>query len=472
MSTTEVHQLMLALGVLVCPLTAAAAVLGISRRWKRWLVGLLAGLWVAVTPYISGLRSLDPETGLLGHSLLIAVIGLTALLLLALLIARPEQRQQQRQRATNHDSQRFGKTGNILPAVRDNTTVTLAVDDDCLPPLPSKGSAVPVIHIDAEPGMSATTVALADENPLNENRADEKFEAGSRAAEPELDLTATERLYTNSRQQPVELALPENRDWLAQEEADAATDKAIATEPVASPQSLPETISDAEFTEPGNDLDNTLEFGDDLTGEYSHPALAYSPPDDTAGDSTPSTTETPLPTTLEAALENARSAATTMAYQVTELQHGVAELNSIHHACAVEQCTDQLAQANTLHHRQALYAAISETYAAAEAVIAVQHKLLEETTAQRKLIAQKWRLEHARVTVHKQEVDRLREMARDAAQLARRAALAQQNIRDIFIREQTARLKSEKSARRAVRIARNAITALTAEERKNRIPET
>lgn len=426
---------MLALGVLACPLMAAAARLAISERWKRWLVGLPAGLWVAVTPYISRIRNLDAETELLEHSMLLAAIGLTALVLLALLAALPDQRQQ----AHNLDSTRFGKTGHSLPAIRDKTTATAPLDNDCLPPLPAEGLGFPPIHI---------------------------------AAEPVLDLTATERLYTNSRQPSVELTLPENRDWLAQGETDAATDKAMTAEPAASLQSQPETISEAEFTEQGNDPDNTLEFGDHLTGEYSHPALANSPPDDTATWITPGTTETPLPTTLEAALENARSAATTMASQVTELQHGVAELTGIHHAGAVEQCSDQLAQAHTLHHRQALYAASSETYVAAEAVIAVQRKLLEEATAQRKLIAQKWRLEHARVGVHKQEVDRLREMARDAAQLARRAALAQQNIRDIFIREQTARLKSEKSARRAVRIARNAITALTTEERKNRIPET
>jgi len=66
----------------------------------------------------------------------------------------------------------------------------------------------------------------------------------------------------------------------------------------------------------------------------------------------------------------------------------------------------------------------------------------------------------------KGEVERSRKMARSAALLARKAAVAQQEIRSVAKREQTARLKSEESTRKAVNIARNAINALAEEERK------
>ncbi len=61
-----------------------------------------------------------------------------------------------------------------------------------------------------------------------------------------------------------------------------------------------------------------------------------------------------------------------------------------------------------------------------------------------------------------------REMARHAAHLARRAALAQQRARTQALQERAAREKLEVSAKKAVDIARNAISKLAEEERKNK----
>lgn len=59
-------------------------------------------------------------------------------------------------------------------------------------------------------------------------------------------------------------------------------------------------------------------------------------------------------------------------------------------------------------------------------------------------------------------------MARNAALLARKAAVAQQSARTEALKERAARERLEVSAKRAVDIARNAISKLAEEERKNR----
>lgn len=66
-----------------------------------------------------------------------------------------------------------------------------------------------------------------------------------------------------------------------------------------------------------------------------------------------------------------------------------------------------------------------------------------------------------------QSLAKTKAMARDAALLARRAAVAQQSAHTAALKERAARERLEVSAKRAVDIARSAITKLAEEERKN-----
>ena len=67
-----------------------------------------------------------------------------------------------------------------------------------------------------------------------------------------------------------------------------------------------------------------------------------------------------------------------------------------------------------------------------------------------------------------ESLEKTRSMARDAAQLARRAAVAQQKARTRALQERAARERLEVSAKKAVDIARNAINKLAEEERRHR----
>ncbi len=64
-------------------------------------------------------------------------------------------------------------------------------------------------------------------------------------------------------------------------------------------------------------------------------------------------------------------------------------------------------------------------------------------------------------------LEKTKEMARNAAQLARRAAVMQQRARTTALQERAKRERLEVSAKKAVNIARNAISKLAEEERKN-----
>lgn len=67
-----------------------------------------------------------------------------------------------------------------------------------------------------------------------------------------------------------------------------------------------------------------------------------------------------------------------------------------------------------------------------------------------------------------ESLKKTREMARNAALLARRAATMQQRAQTTALQERAARERLEVSAKKAVNIARNAISKLAEEERKNR----
>ena len=67
-----------------------------------------------------------------------------------------------------------------------------------------------------------------------------------------------------------------------------------------------------------------------------------------------------------------------------------------------------------------------------------------------------------------ESLEKTKAMARDAASLARRAAIAQHRARTEALQERAARERVEVSAKKAVDIARNAISKLAEEEKRNR----
>ncbi len=67
-----------------------------------------------------------------------------------------------------------------------------------------------------------------------------------------------------------------------------------------------------------------------------------------------------------------------------------------------------------------------------------------------------------------ESLEKTKAMARDAASLARRAAVAQHRARTEALKERAARERVEVSAKKAVDIARNAISKLAEEEKRNR----
>lgn len=293
----------------------------------------------------------------------------------------------------------------------------------------------------------------------------------------ELDLSETEELFAEIRQQSKTVDLP-NEDELRQAKANATIDeldldtqliqneekRTPATNKINAPQ---EVIEEAEVLELD---DKSLEFGNDLTGAYAHPA-ADTPSMNNASASSVTTQSAPLPETLDDAIIAAKVTAAALQTQVSNLENSITELDDLRDATLdatidasniyVEEHDKQLVQKNALLRSE------DEARQAAESVIAAQSVLIDRAKRQQTIVNSMLADERKRLSSMQVEVERSRKMARTAAQLARRAAVAQQETKDLAKREQLARMKSQESTRKAVTIARNAISALAAEERKH-----
>jgi len=309
----------------------------------------------------------------------------------------------------------------------------------------------------------------------NSGTATQALGVAANADEDNLDLSETEELFAEMRQKNTEVELPDDEE-LRKAKADTEFDELdldtqlIQDKPI---KSIDETIlndseqniEEAEMV----DLDETsLEFGNDLTGEYAHPGEA-SPTINQEIESEALEPTVEVPDTLDDAMLAAKASAGSLRMQVSILEQSIVQLDDLRDATINAQSANSEHQDLLLKQKDSLTRSEHEARQAAESVIAAQSALIEQAKRQQSLVNSLLQDERTRLQSLQREVDRSKKMARTAANLARRAAIAQQEIRDVAKREQTARLKSQESTRKAVTIARNAISALAAEERKRGI---
>ena len=293
------------------------------------------------------------------------------------------------------------------------------------------------------------------------------------AASGNIDLSESEQLFAQIRQQSVEVELPDD-DELRRANAAASIEELDLEESVVEPhdviEATPTTACVDQPVEPIEEAEvvaveeqPSLAFGNDLTGEYAHPdtetGAEYAGQNDRID-------EVVLPETLDEAIVAAKIGAVSLQSQVSILEQSIGELTILRDKTVTAAKSSREQQLNSLEQKDELSECSDSARRAAEAVITAQSELIENTKRQQVQIKQLLQQERRRLRALEQEITRSRKMARSAALLARRAAVAQQEIKVVAHREKTARLKSQESTRKAVDIARNAISALAAEERK------
>jgi len=214
--------------------------------------------------------------------------------------------------------------------------------------------------------------------------------------------------------------------------------------------------------------ESVSDFRNDITGDYNSPSHGSSmqgiTADQISGADEELNVDMPaIPETLQDALKVSKDSTEKLQTKIDTLDTNLRQLTEFQTNSA------QLAEARAqemLERKQALVQSQDETQAAAESVIEVQTALLKRARRQHELVALKLEKERKELAAQRVEILRTRAVAQKAALLARKASLAQQATRDIAKREQSARLASQEKARKAVLIARNAISALAEEERK------
>lgn len=291
-----------------------------------------------------------------------------------------------------------------------------------------------------------------------------------------LDLSETEQLFAEIRSQHSELELPDDKELkdatqrVAIEELDF--DSTLVTGEKNDQQARDnhaieindDLIEEAEVV----DVDNTnMEFGNDLTGEYAHPNERSSSTTNFIDNTTAEDVD--LPETLGEAMIAAKVSTLSVQTQISNLEDSIGEVDVIRENQASVANDSFKSQQSALEQKNALLTCEDETRKAAESVIAAQNAIIDKVKREQAVADSLLRKERHRLQLMQQEVERSKKMARSAALLARKAAVAQQEIRNVAKREQNARLKSQESTRKAVTIARNAISALAAEERKRGI---
>lgn len=290
-----------------------------------------------------------------------------------------------------------------------------------------------------------------------------------------LDLSETEQLFAEMRQQNVEVELPDEEELrranaaASIEELDldnqlVSDDRANSKESTntkAVGRNEDDQIEEAEVVAID---DRSTDFGNDLTGEYAHPntelgmAKSY--------QATTEDEEIVIPQTLDEAIIAAKVGAVSLQTQVSTLEKSIDDLTAMRDATVTAAKASQQQQLISIEHKDELIESGEKARHAAEAVIAAQSDLINKAKLQQVQITRLLQQERERLHTLESEVARSRKMARSAAQLARRAAVAQQEVKVLAHREKRARLKSQESTRKAVDIARNAISALAAEERR------
>lgn len=470
MTIFQVHLLMFALG------TVAAFVITGSKIFKhpntkaisyapntqQRLLGFLALLIVSASPLIRYLRDAMTNAELLQQSLLVSAIGLLALLLFALL-QRPS-REETDEVASHID---IGAGQEIV--IQDQTVTIDRTDaneagidvqaeqadlDDQATELEGHISLGRAANDHDKNITDSSNLAFLENLDLLIDENKKSQVAPQDLQDTDLDLSETEELYADLIAQGVDVELPENEDWIADfDESVNLDDSLLLADEHLSSHDLEsdQPIIDGELLNAEIEADSAMSFGDDATGEYAHP-------DDL---------ELSSPETLEEALKIGKEQALAMQENVDVLNNKLVELQSVHKDITEEQFKSQLTSAQMIIKRDELLDHEASARKAAEAVITAQRTVLNKTKNHQLKIGHLLLKERKRLALYRVDAERSKATARQAAALARKAATTTQAIRDVAKREKLARVRSQQSAKRAVDIARNAISALAAEERKN-----
>lgn len=398
-----------------------------------------------------------------------------------------------------------------LPPDQENITQRHVKDIESVVPMHNKHDATQTLDESISGTNAANDNESNEELILEENPFDNPI-SDTLAVEEELDLptipndtqqldlSETEHLFAEMRSQQDEVELPDDEELRQANETALGTELDLETKLDSddglvvkdktsvqhktdhSAAALEAEIEEAEVV----DVDEAdLEFGNDLTGEYSHPSVhssdtiqltdSNSSTDSNSGlalhsvMSSSSVEDTKVPETLDEALIEAKITAISLQTQVENLESSILELDKLRDSTISAAEQNKAEQQQLLKDREALLESEDQARLAAESVIAAQSALIDRSKRQQAIATTLLNEERKRLNALQQEIARSRKMARTAANLARRAAVAQQESRVVAKREQNARIKSQESTRKAVDIARNAICALAAEERKRGI---
>lgn len=458
MNTIQIHLLMLALGI------AASVCVTRSSLFKRpgtghnltgptaqqSTLGLLAFLVVAASPLIRFWRTSLVDLALLQQAFLLSAIGLLALLLYALL-QRPFARQDSSSHSNSEQKEQSIDAIHIDADSNDVEDKTITpkqrrMSDDMEFPNSVEFFKNPINLSKAANDQAGPSAAThADSSNLSYLANLDQLVASNLAESnnENLDLSDTDQLFAAIRAQAEDVELPDNEDWRADFDETVNLDDSLvlADEHIATPSDAPEparSIIEGELME--EETDTIEEIAE---------------------------TDQPDSATLNETLEMGKSNSVALQQHIDDLNKKLNELQMIQQQLSSEQQQSQLASAQMIINRDSLLDSEAKSLEAAESVINAQRKLLDQSKQKHLQFGQLLKQERARLLAFRDEAARSKSMAKQATALARKAAVANQTIRDVAKREQMARLRSQESTKKAVDIARNAITALAAEERKN-----
>jgi hypothetical protein len=472
MTLLQIHLLMLALGVVAALVISGSKIFKhpdadanfTAENTQQPLIGFLAFLVVAASPLIRFSNDVLTHVELLKQSLVMSGIGLLALLLFVLL-QKPSSNK--RQENTNQKLQPLSQT-NTLEEAKMEVDNSIQGQKDMQSNLDERATGIDgqlslgqAANDHDQPKADSSNLAfLASLDRLMEdNKSTNATRSEQQPLNESLDLSDTEEQYANlisnsNNTNNNDIELPENEDWVSELEGLVNLDESLVlADEQPTYQDLEDElpIIDGELLYAELEADSAMDFGDDMTGEYAHPD-GFEPSS---------------PETLEEALMIGKDQASGVQKHIDELNDKLTELQVVQQELTDEKLKSQLTSAQMIVKRDELLSHEASARHAAEAVITAQRSMLDQSKNQQLKIGHLLLKERKRIELYRVDAERSKATARQAAALARKAAVATQTIKDIAKREQQARLRSQQSAKRAVDIARNAISALAAEERKN-----
>ena len=504
MNIYEIHFLMLVLGVLAGLFVAGRFRRASKRRnpYKKtvrfWKIGVATTLVVALSPFSRFIPSLPFDLSLLTQSFLFSALGLFIIMLFDTIAKsfRTRRREPQYRPTSEHAETSIVKrqsyydstAPNQLPATQSQST---SPQHDAVTVDKSSNALIKSTIYDAMQNelSKINTAATPIQVSLDDAGAELPVSASITDVTKELQFIGEELTATTETVQEIDLA-----DQAA--EMDGIRNQMYKDVVLPSDNSWQETPSEVDLTQEVMPIDSELaskdeaavatiaiedaqvvaeqsvtEFRNDITGDYNSPAHSSFAPinssDDMSATEEELNTDIPaLPKTLADALKVSKDSTQKLQSKIDRLDSHLRKLTQLQTNTA--QLADSRAQ-EMLERKRALVQSQDETQAAAESVIEVQTVLLKRARRQHELVALKLEQERKELAAQRVEILRTRAVAQKAALLARKASKAQQATRDIAKREQSARLASQEKARKAVLIARNAISALAEEERKRGI---